>query len=215
MPCTTTKRNFSVSENAADVGAVPPNSRRRVELLVDPTLCNASFQQGPRLVSTDSVAAQTTAKKGFDHDDDDEESTSSDDATSDMQSRVVVKQKDPPMNDTSMKHEPTTIQSEDTTTNNKNNTSGTALSEKELMAHEMLKQRTKATDMRAQRELDDFFDEHTREKFSNLPPYVQPDGFKESVELYDYQKDGVRWLVHQESEPLFIYAMICDLLFSR
>jgi len=50
-----------------------------------------------------------------------------------------------------------------------------------------------------QLELDEMFEQLTEHKFDNIPPFVMPDGFREGIQLFDYQQDGIRWLLHQET----------------
>ena len=50
-----------------------------------------------------------------------------------------------------------------------------------------------------QLELDEMFEQLTEHKFDNIPPFVMPDGFREGTQLFDFQQDGVRWLLCQET----------------
>jgi hypothetical protein len=49
----------------------------------------------------------------------------------------------------------------------------------------------------ASQQLDAMFDEQTKNRLAQLPNYDMPPQFQ-NLELYDYQKDGIRWLIHQE-----------------
>ena len=46
--------------------------------------------------------------------------------------------------------------------------------------------------------LDDMFEEQAREKLANLPNIEMPPQFRPSVELFQHQIDGIRWLAAQE-----------------
>jgi len=46
--------------------------------------------------------------------------------------------------------------------------------------------------------LDDMFEEQAREKLANLPDLEMPRQFRPSVELFQHQIDGIRWLAAQE-----------------
>jgi len=72
---------------------------------------------------------------------------------------------------------------------NLNDTSSKALQQQEELA------KRDAT----QKELDAMFEENSSSKLHGIPEFVQPAGLKDSVQLFDYQKDGVRWLLHQET----------------
>jgi SNF2-related domain len=63
--------------------------------------------------------------------------------------------------------------------------------------------RHKARDeIQVQRELDEYFEKFSSAKFDGLPPYQRPEGFKDDIELHPHQRDGVRWLIHQEENYL-------------
>jgi SWI/SNF-related matrix-associated actin-dependent regulator of chromatin subfamily A3 len=46
-------------------------------------------------------------------------------------------------------------------------------------------------------QLDELFDEQAKNRLALLPAYAMPPQFK-NLQLYDYQQDGIRWLIHQE-----------------
>jgi SNF2 family DNA or RNA helicase len=50
-----------------------------------------------------------------------------------------------------------------------------------------------------QKELDKMFEKDASEKFVGIAEFQMPDGFNEDVKLYPHQKDGIRWLLHQET----------------
>ena len=57
---------------------------------------------------------------------------------------------------------------------------------------------TASTDwLAAQEELDDMFEEQSKKQLENLPDYPMPPQLK-NLELFDYQEQGIRWLIHQE-----------------
>lgn len=49
-----------------------------------------------------------------------------------------------------------------------------------------------------QRELDRIFEKQAREKFDYIPEYEMPSQFRPGLTLFDHQKEGIRWLIHQE-----------------
>jgi len=49
-----------------------------------------------------------------------------------------------------------------------------------------------------QKDLDIMFEKQAREKLTDVPHYSIPSQFREGLKLYDHQKEGIRWLVHQE-----------------
>lgn len=49
--------------------------------------------------------------------------------------------------------------------------------------------------------MDRYFDSAVHLQLKNLPAYHNPGGFKRSTKLLPHQKDGVRWLLHQENDP--------------
>jgi len=57
---------------------------------------------------------------------------------------------------------------------------------------------TASTDwLAAQEELDDMFEKQSKNQLENLPDYPMPAQL-ENFELFDYQEQGIRWLIHQE-----------------
>lgn len=50
-----------------------------------------------------------------------------------------------------------------------------------------------------QKELDETSDKQSEQKFDGIPKFVMPVGFHDDIHMYDYQKDGIRWLFHQET----------------
>ena len=62
-----------------------------------------------------------------------------------------------------------------------------ALSEKQLL--------------KTQKALDKMWEENEKGKFDGLLPYRAPQGFKDSVKLFEYQQDGIRWLLQGEQSP--------------
>lgn len=44
------------------------------------------------------------------------------------------------------------------------------------------------------------FDKHQENKFDGIAEFERPEGLKEGITLYPYQQDGVRWLLHQETD---------------
>jgi hypothetical protein len=52
---------------------------------------------------------------------------------------------------------------------------------------------------KTQKELDDLFEQQSKEKFEGIPDFEMPSGFQDHLNFFDYQKDGIRWLVHQET----------------
>jgi SNF2-related domain len=64
------------------------------------------------------------------------------------------------------------------------------------MAH--VEMSTETTDWAAQQEeLDKMFDAAVKNQLEGLPQYPMPPEF-DSLDLFDYQKAGIRWLIHQE-----------------
>lgn len=59
-----------------------------------------------------------------------------------------------------------------------------------------------------QKELDLMFDKQAREKLDGVPRLDMPSQFRDGLTLYDHQKEGISWLVHQErsggADGLFI-----------
>ncbi|KAL3902675.1 MAG: hypothetical protein SGARI_005727, partial [Bacillariaceae sp.] len=53
-------------------------------------------------------------------------------------------------------------------------------------------------EIEVQKEMDQMFESYSKTKYEGLPPYKQAPGFKDDVVLHEHQKDGVRWLIHQE-----------------
>jgi hypothetical protein len=49
----------------------------------------------------------------------------------------------------------------------------------------------------AHEQLDEMFDQQTKNRLEQLPDYSMPPQLQ-NLELFDYQKDGIRWLIHQE-----------------
>lgn len=49
-----------------------------------------------------------------------------------------------------------------------------------------------------QQELDLIFEKQAREKLDNVPEYEMPSQFRAGLALFDHQKEGIRWLIHQE-----------------
>jgi hypothetical protein len=49
----------------------------------------------------------------------------------------------------------------------------------------------------AHQQLDEMFDQQTENRLEQLPNYSMPPQLH-SLELFDYHKDGIRWLIHQE-----------------
>jgi len=75
---------------------------------------------------------------------------------------------------------------------------------KKRQEEEALVQKKREADERAkrdasQKELDAIFEENDKSKWDGVAPFHKPKGLKSSVELFDYQQDGVRWLLHQET----------------
>jgi len=64
--------------------------------------------------------------------------------------------------------------------------------EAKLLAEEKQKDAT-------QLELDAIFDQQQEHKLDGVPAYHHPNGFRQGITLFDYQQDGVRWLLHQET----------------
>jgi hypothetical protein len=52
---------------------------------------------------------------------------------------------------------------------------------------------------KTQKELDDLFEQQSKEKFEEISNFEMPSGFQDHLDFFDYQKDGIRWLVHQET----------------
>jgi hypothetical protein len=52
---------------------------------------------------------------------------------------------------------------------------------------------------KTQKELDDLFEQQSKEKFAGIPDFEMPSGFQDHLRFFDYQQDGIRWLVHQET----------------
>jgi hypothetical protein len=50
-----------------------------------------------------------------------------------------------------------------------------------------------------QRELDTLFDKQNETKYDGIPAFVYPKGLKNEISLYQYQHDGIRWLLHQQT----------------
>ena len=63
-----------------------------------------------------------------------------------------------------------------------------------------------------QEELDAMFEKLTREQLSNLPQIAMPTQFQDGTELFEYQKQGIRWLVHQETgnKPPPFYKQVSE-----
>lgn len=49
-----------------------------------------------------------------------------------------------------------------------------------------------------QKELDRIFEKQARKKLDNVPDYEMPSQFQPGLSLFDHQKEGIRWLIHQE-----------------
>lgn len=63
---------------------------------------------------------------------------------------------------------------------------------------EALVRNGKATDF-SQLDLDRMFEKLTEHKFDNIPPFVMPKGFRDGVQLFPFQQDGIRFLLNQET----------------
>lgn len=50
-----------------------------------------------------------------------------------------------------------------------------------------------------QRELDTLFDKQNETKYDGIPAFVHAEGLKNEILLYQYEHDGIRWLLHQET----------------
>lgn len=49
-----------------------------------------------------------------------------------------------------------------------------------------------------QKELDEMFEKQAREKLTNVPDYKMPSQFRQGLNLFDHQVEGIRWLIHRE-----------------
>jgi hypothetical protein len=62
----------------------------------------------------------------------------------------------------------------------------------------------------AHEELDQMFDQQTKNRLEQLPDYPMPPQLQ-NLELFDYQKDGIRWLIHQERNESAISPFIKEI----
>jgi len=66
-------------------------------------------------------------------------------------------------------------------------------------ARKLLESEEKQDWKRTQKELDDMFEKQSENKYEGIPEFVRPEGLKEDITFYPYQEDGIRWLLHQET----------------
>ena len=69
----------------------------------------------------------------------------------------------------------------------------------DIQAKRLLEAEEKKDWKETQRELDTLFDKQNETKYDGIPAFVRPTGLKEEISLYQYQQDGIRWLLHQET----------------
>ncbi|CAB9512414.1 regulator of chromatin subfamily A member 3-like 1 [Seminavis robusta] len=50
-------------------------------------------------------------------------------------------------------------------------------------------------------EMDKMFEEQAAKQLDGLPEFVKPQRLKKSVNVFEHQKEGIRWLLHQEMNP--------------
>jgi hypothetical protein len=62
----------------------------------------------------------------------------------------------------------------------------------------------------AHEELDQMFDQQTKNRLEKLPDYAMPPQLQ-NLELFDFQKDGIRWLIHQERNQSAISPFIKEI----
>lgn len=62
----------------------------------------------------------------------------------------------------------------------------------------------------AHEQLDEMFDQQTKNRLEQLPDYSMPPQLQ-NLELFDYQKDGIRWLMHQERNESAISPFIKEI----
>jgi hypothetical protein len=62
----------------------------------------------------------------------------------------------------------------------------------------------------AHEELDQMFDQQTKNRLEQLPDYAMPPQLQ-NLELFDYQKDGIRWLIHQERNESAISPFVKEI----
>jgi SNF2 family DNA or RNA helicase len=59
---------------------------------------------------------------------------------------------------------------------------------------------TKTVDWKKEnKEMDKMFDSQAAKQLRDLPPFEMPEGFQKHVKFFDHQKDGLRWLLQQET----------------
>jgi len=49
------------------------------------------------------------------------------------------------------------------------------------------------------KEMDKMFESQAAQQLKDLQPFVMPEGFQKHITFFDHQKDGLRWLVKQET----------------
>jgi len=49
-----------------------------------------------------------------------------------------------------------------------------------------------------QKDMDLMFEKQAREKLADVPEYEMPSQFRPGLTLFDHQKEGICWLIHQE-----------------
>jgi hypothetical protein len=62
----------------------------------------------------------------------------------------------------------------------------------------------------AHEQLDEIFDQQSENRLEQLPNYSMPTQFQ-NLELFDYQKDGIRWLIHQERNQTAVPPFIKEI----
>mmetsp|Transcript_48711 Transcript_48711/g.54492 ORF Transcript_48711/g.54492 Transcript_48711/m.54492 type:complete len:756 (-) Transcript_48711:139-2406(-) len=49
------------------------------------------------------------------------------------------------------------------------------------------------------KEMDKIFESQAAKQLKDLQPFVMPEGFQKQIKFFDHQKDGLRWLIKQET----------------